>query len=353
MRICVIIFMLLFNSLMIAQTEIAAYPQFSYSDETGFMGGFISFLRFQFDEYPAEIPKQNVTSQILYSFKKQFNFSLMPAYFSRNGIYQIEADLDYRYWPSEFFGVGNTDYDKEGEKFTPQKISSYLQVKRKIARNWYILALSEFYHNELLKTEEGGDLENNSIPGSEDFSLVGFGSGIQFDRRNSTTYPTSGEIIKFSFLGYNSAFSSDYNFMQFNFLASKFFSLTEKQVIALSSKFIYTDTAAPFQKLPHLGEEVRAYPDEIFIDEKMYSLRSEYRIFPWSGKFVEKLGFVFFFDTGQTAAQIDDFSRENIHCSYGVGFRYSVFVEDRFNVRLDVGFCKENSSFEISGGEAF
>jgi len=334
-------------------TDFAFYPQFSYSDETGFMAGIISYFRFQFKDYPPEITRQNITANVVYSAKKQFAFRFMPSLYSRDGKYQLESKFDYDYWPTEFYGVGNKIFDKDPEEYTPQKINFDLRLRRNIKNKWHILALGEYFHSRLVKTEEGGDLEKKEILGSEDYQLVGLGTGLVYDSRSSTSYPTNGSLLDLSFKCYTKALGSDYNFLQFDLIGSKFFSLDSKQVLALTARTILTDRNAPFQKMPHLGMYMRAYNETRFIDQKLINLRAEYRLFPWSSKFFERIGFVLFFDTGQTVAQINDFRLNDMRCSYGAGLRFSVFLEDRFNLRLDFGFCKDDSNFEISGGESF
>jgi len=348
--------LLLFLSLLIpleGKFKIAAYPQFSYADDTGFLAGVISYSRFQFKDFPKHIPKQKVTIQTVYTSKKQLSLMLEPFLFTKDGLYEFETEFTYRHFPSEFYEIGNTNFNAESEKYTSQRFSVDFIVKRKINNSWFLLGLAEFYKSDLTKTQNDGILKEKLVPGSEPFSLVGLGSGLMYDTRNSTTYPTSGELIKFEFNGYNNLFGSDYNFMQFQFVASKYLSLAENHTLAISSNLVFTDDIAPFQKLPHLGDQLRAFPDEIFINKKSYTLRSEYRVFPFSSKILKRLGFVLFFESGEVASEITSFSINNLRCSYGGGLRFTVFKEDRFNLRLDIGFCQENSSFEISGGEAF
>lgn len=333
--------------------KIAAYPQFSYAEDTGFLAGVISYSRFQFKSFPKHIPKQKLTVQAVYTSKKQLSLMFEPFLFTKDGLYEFETEFTYRYFPSEFYEIGNTNFNAESEKYTSQRFSIDFIVKRKIKNSWFLLGLAEFYKSNLAKTQDNGILKEKLVPGSEPFSLVGLGSGIMYDTRNSTTYPTMGEIIKLEFNGYNNLFGSDYNFIQLQFLASKYFSLSENQILAFSSNLIYTDKIAPFQKLPHLGDQLRAFPDEIFINRQSYTFRSEYRVFPFSSKILDRLGFVLFFESGEVASEITNFNINSLRCSYGGGLRFSVFKEDRFNLRLDIGFCQENRSFEISGGEAF
>jgi len=352
--ILLLIILAVFTTNVLAKdTNFAFYPQFSYSDETGFMAGIISYFRFRLDNFPTEIPKQDITTNVVYSAKKQFAFRFMPILYSRDGLYQLEAKFDYDYWPTEFFGVGNKVYDIEPEDYTPQKINFDLRLKRRIKNNWHVLALGEYFNSRLVKTEVGGELEKKEILGSESYHLVGIGSGLVYDSRSSTSYPISGGIMDFSFKVYNKALGSDYNFLQFDLFGSKFVSLDSKQVLAFTARTVLTNRNAPFQKLPHLGMYMRAYNDTRFIDQKLINFRTEYRAFPWSGKFFDRIGFVLFLDAGQTVAQINDFSLSDMKCSYGIGLRFSVFTDDRFNLRLDFGFCKDDSNFEISGGEAF
>ncbi|MDP8269210.1 MAG: BamA/TamA family outer membrane protein [Candidatus Tenebribacter davisii] len=351
--ICIIIVLFSLIIPLEAKFNIAAYPQFSYSEETGFLAGMISYSRFQFNDFPKEIPKQKLTVQAVYTSKKQLSLMFEPFLFTKNGVYEFETEFTYKYFPSEFYDIGNNDFNAESEKYTSQRFSIDLIVKRKIKNAWYLLGFAELYRSNLKKIQEDGILQEQLVPGSEPFSIIGLGSGLMYDTRNSATYPTKGELIKLEFNGYNDLFGSDYNYIQFQFVASKYFSIAENQVFAISSNVTFTDDIAPFQKLPQLGDKLRAYPDEIFINNKLYSLHTEYRVFPFSSKILNRLGFVLFFETGEVASEVRNFSTNNLHCSYGGGFRFSVFTDERFNLRFDIGLCNDHRSFEISGGEAF
>jgi outer membrane protein assembly factor BamA len=351
--LCIIVILFSCINSIEAKFNIAAYPQFSYAEDTGFLAGVISYSRFQFKDYPEDIPKQKLTIQAVYTSKKQFSLRFEPFLFTKNGLYEFETEFEYKYFPTEFYEVGNTNFNAESEKYTSKRYSIDLIMKRKINESWFLLGLAEMYRSKLAKTEADGILVEQSTPGSEPFSLIGLGAGLMYDTRNSATYPTNGDLVKFEFNGYNNLFGSDYNYVQLRFVASKYFSFIDNHVLAISSNMIFTDNIAPFQKLPQLGDQLRAYPDEIFTNEKIYVFRAEYRVFPFSSKVLDRLGFVLFIDSGEVVSEVEDFSISSIRCSYGGGFRFSIFTDERFNLRFDIGFCKDHQNFEISGGEAF
>ena len=98
---------------------------------------------------------------------------------------------------------------------------------------------------------------------------------------------------------------------------------------------------------------MRAITSNLFIDRNAYIFRIEDRFFHWNKGFEKRLGLVLFAEIGEIAPEIYKFNISDIQFNYGFGFRYSFFLEDRMNVRIDIGFGEVKANLSIGSGEVF
>ncbi len=83
--------------------KIAAYPQFSYAEDTGFLAGVISYSKFQFKNFPKHIPKQKLTVQAVYTSKKQLSLMFEPFLFTKETDYMsLKLNLPINIFPPNF-----------------------------------------------------------------------------------------------------------------------------------------------------------------------------------------------------------------------------------------------------------
>lgn len=329
--------------------EFAVFPQFAYSQETAFWGGLITYYRFQ---TTADSTKKNhLDLMTMYTQKKQLQIRFFPKFHLTNLNSELNFNATFMKWPSEFYGINNSDPEAEMSKFTPEMFEFELDWKYIFSKNWFLHFYSDQLHSKIMKREDAAVL--NNIPGNEEYFLSGLGGGISYDSRNSEDFTTRGLFANFQFRAYNSIFGSDYEYEKVSLDLRQFFNLNRNHVLAFQQYFSYRSDTAPFYRLFKLGEYVRSYTDELFLNNHGLAFRAEYRFFPFSGKIGERIGFALFFDTGQGMQDLRDLNFSDFRCSIGAGLRFSIFVEDRFNLRFDYGRCAANSAVDISGGETF
>ena len=371
-----------------AESEIAGYPIFGYENETGFYGGGLVYMRNRPKHFDASIPPNSYYLSMEYSVKKQFLVKFEPIIHFKNGLYTLSLTLNFKKWPSKFYGIGNNslvlshassgvshrqdlDYycvPRQGlgnentlditlidnaEDFTPNEFGCIFDVKQKLYKNWDISLIYDFSYYNITKMKEGGMLSSGEIPGSKGGFNSGLGLQISYDSRNAESYPTKGELLRFRAMSYNKFIGSDYNFDEYTFDLRKYLSFSDKHVIALQGYISLTSKDPPFYSMPHLDKQMRGITPNLHIDKQIAVVRAEYRFFPWENGFFRRMGFVFFTENGQVADEPKKFSIENARSDFGFGLRYSFFTDDRLNLRIDVGFGEEDWNFSISTGEAF
>lgn len=336
-----------------AKPEIAGYPSLGYSNETSFYGGGSVYLRYRSTQFDETVPKNVFYLTTEYSQKKQFSLKFEPEIHLLNGLYTISSKLKFKYWPSNFYGIGNDNNKNNSEKFTSNEFSFILDWQRRISDNLAISLMYDFSKYEIVKMEEDGLLATGSIPGNEDGINSGLGWQISYDKRNAEFYPTRGRLYSFQIMSFNRRSESDFDYNQYNLDLREYFSLSETQVIALQGYFSFIQGDPPFYRMSYLNDHMRGVTANLFIDHHATIIRAEHRFFPWQNGFRNRLGFVIFIETGQVAHEFNEFAIENIKLNYGFGFRFSFFLEDRLNLRLDVGFGEVNGNISMSSREVY
>ncbi len=331
------------------KTEFAVFPQFAYSQETGFWGGLITYYRYSLSDLP-EL-KNHLDLMVMYTQKNQLKLRFFPRFHVPELNSEINFDATFMKWPSEFYGVNNTDPEAEMYEFTPEMFEVLLDWKYDLADNMFLHFYSDQMHNVIIKRENAAIMQN--VSGNEKYFLSGIGSGITFDSRNSQDFASKGYYANFKVQTYRTWLGSDYDYEKLTLDLREFISINQNHVFAFQQFFSSHSAPAPFYRSFKLGEYVRSYRNELFLNNHGIAVRAEYRFFPFKGKIGQRLGFSLFFDTGQGMQNLQDLCLADFRCSFGAGIRFSIFVDDRFNLRFDYGRCKANSAIEISGGETF
>ncbi len=337
----------------LTKPEFALYPQFSYSDETGFSGGPLSFIRFSFKDQTFDDPRSTIQTMIVYSEKKQFSILLMNKLYFPGNIYDLDVELKYKYWPSSFYGIGNDIDPDVYENYTPREYNVIVDLNRKISSIHFASLLFRFSKLKIDKVENDGVLVSETIPGSEPYDVSGLGLRAGIDTRDLINYPTKGFYASIASIIYDEFIGSDYNYIQNTVDLRTFFSIDERQILAGQIIFDYIDGTAPFNELSQLSDGLRTVSSDRYLDNLMLSSRLEYRFFPWDAKYIDRIGFVAFGGIGNVFGTIPDISSENINYNFGGGLRFSLFTEDKFNLRIDYGFSKDGGSISIGAGEEF
>lgn len=331
------------------KSEFAVFPQFAYSQETGFWGGLITYYRYEL--LPDTGQKNHLDLLTMYTQKKQLQIRFIPKFHFTNLNSDLKLNATFMKWPSEFYGIDNSNSQAERFKFTPEISELEIDWIYYLSSLMKLHCYSDILHSVIIKREE--PLLMKDVPGNEKYFISGLGLGISYDGRDAEDFPTQGIFTHCKLLSYRSWLGSDYDYEEITIDVREYLRLSNLHVLAFQQFFSYKSDQSPFYKLFKLGEYVRSYNDELFLNNHGLVFRAEYRFFPFKGKIGKRLGFATFIDLGQGMQRLQELNFSDWRCSYGIGLRISIFVKDRFNLRFDYGSCKADSAFEISGGETF
>ena len=347
------ILLLTICQLLLAKAEYVIYPSLGYSDETGVYAGGLTYLRYDSIENDSTSQKNLIYYSFEVSEKKQYSIHLMPKIHFKNGKYTILTNVKFKHWPSTFYGIGNRHISGAEEQYTKREFDFDIEVVRKVTNTWQAALTYEFSHFQIKEMEEDGLLANSDIPGNEDNVTSGIGFSVSYDKRDSDTYPQNGCLYNFKSILFSDIFASDYNFIRSEIDLRQYLTIFPNQTLAFQSYFSTVSNEVPFNKMSYLDDNMRAVTANKFIDRHSIVFRIENRIFPWSHPLLERFGFVAFLETGEVAGSMEEFSLTGLKLSYGVGFRISFLMNDRLNVRLDIGFGEQNKSLSMGSHEEF
>ena len=347
------ILLLTFYQLLIAKVEYIVYPSLGYSDETGIYAGGLAYLRYSSIKNDSTSQKNLIYFSTEVSEKKQYSIHFMPKIHLNNGKYTVLTNVKFKHWPSTFYGIGNKHISNVEEEYTKREYDIEFEIKKKITNIWQTAFIYEFSHFQIKKLEESGLLAIGDIPGSEDNITSGVGLCLSYDTRDSDTYPQNGCLFNFKSVLFSDIFASDYSFIRSEIDLRQYLSIFPNQTLAFQGYLSTISDEVPFHKMSYLNDNMRAVTANKFIDRHSIVFRIENRIFPWSHPLLERFGFVTFLETGEVARSIEGFSINELKLSYGAGLRISFLMNDRLNVRLDIGFGEQNKSLSIGSREEF
>jgi len=234
-----------------------------------------------------------------------------------------------------------------------QEIKFQSSFKIRFSKKWAIDAFFEMDDYKILKTESTGELKNHSIAGSENCFISGLGFSIIRDSRDNTFYSTSGGYYKFGNIFFEDFLGSDYSFSQHSIDFRRFFPIARGHSFAFQTIFTYTKDEAPFRKLSDLGNKMRGYDSDRFIDNHRFIARSEYRLFPWATRLQQRVGLAFFVETGQVSHNLDAFRFTELKCSGGAGLRFMLLPSEKLTLRIDYAIGNNSSDLILTSQEAF
>jgi len=339
----------LFAIQLIAKVDWAAYPAGGYSDETDLSFGLLAYLRFspKIQDSSKKINSAYFLSK--YTLKKQFLFALNTEIFSNNGKYKLNSNLEFRSWPTTFYGIGNNTNLDNSEKYTPESYSLDFELSKKVFSNLSVSIqtnLSSFQVNKIKNNSELSIYKDRS-------QASALGVGVFWDNRNAQFYPTKGFYGEYKVNFSKDLFFSDYSFTQHFFDFRQFYKLSAKSVLSWQFVGALSSGSVPFFKKYRLDYYMRGIPANLHIDDNFSVLRSEYKIFPLNGHYSQRIGFATFLESGSVFNKLENFQIEDNKINYGFGFRYTIIPEDKLNFRFDVGFGENGHILTIMASEEF
>ncbi|MEM6966498.1 MAG: BamA/TamA family outer membrane protein [Bacteroidota bacterium] len=323
-------------------------PLIYFTPETRWGFGAGAFLSFRLKGQGKEVPPSQLQFGVAYTLEKQFLSYFPFQLFLKDGKLKLYGELGYYRYVYRYYGNGSESRTSDEEfysvNFPRVRWNALYRFHPKIFAGFRYF-MDDF---DIQEVEEDGILATQNILGSEGGLVSALGLVANYDSRDDIFYPSRGSIIELSGMWNANALGSDFNFQKIILDAAGYFSLKEKNILALNLYAEFTLGDAPFNQLALLGgtRRMRGYFEGRFRDDHFLTFQSEYR-FP----VFKRLKGAVFGSVGSIGSQADSFERS--FWAAGVGIRIGISKTEKVNLRLDYGFGKNTSGFYLTIGEAF
>jgi hypothetical protein len=324
-----------------------ALPIVAYTPETSFMFGATGIGYYNRDPKNKNSVQDTIQLSGIYTLKNQFMGMFRTDFYPVNEKVQTTLFLAANKSPEVFFGIGDSNSDKNKEKYLKEDIKFRAFMGLAINKGIYLGPVFDLWKMDLKKKESGGMLENDNIEGSQGIEKLGFGIRLLADRRDGTFYPLSGFLTEIKVLRYGLQDS----FVNFSIDHRHYFNVFKEHVLAF--QFIYNigAGAVPFQMMAPLGGEemLRGYYKGSYLDKCMVAGQVEYR-FPIYWRFEATA----FFAAGNVAPKPLSFDPERTAFAGGLGLRLMLDRREKIPIRFDVAVNRDGKfSYYLSIMQAF
>lgn len=327
-----------------------ALPILFYTPETKLALGAGAMYYWRPKDVSIDSRPSNVSATGMYTQLKQWDFVIAPDLFFKNEEYRVEGLLNARKFVDKFYGIGNDNPVENEENYTTRSFMYYVRFQKRVFSDLHLAFQHEYQYNNVVESDEGGQLESGEIPGSEPSRISGFSLILNWDSRDNLFAPYRGIWWEVSAAIFRKGIGSDYSFERYNLNLRSYIPTFPRQVLALQLYGNFINGDAPFQILPFLGglNFMRGYYQGRFRDKHAIILQSEYRLPVWW-----RFGAVVFASAGDVVPKLDRFKLSNLKITYGVGLRIAIDPKERLNLRLDLAWADDSSGFYFTVIEAF
>jgi outer membrane protein assembly factor BamA len=172
---------------------------------------------------------------------------------------------------------------------------------------------------------------------------------IQYDSRDSETYPRRGWLVTGRAMNYRKSLGSDFDAETFKLAVNRYMTVRDRDVLAVRGMIRATNGDAPFFLQSTFGgkTDLRGYPSGRFRDRMMYALQGEYR---WQVS--DRWVFTGFAGFGEVADSFGDMG-ENVLPAAGMGARFILSTKHEVGLSADFAVGNDGAEFYFGVGEAF
>jgi hypothetical protein len=346
-------FKLRFDSTLIDRiTQKRSYllaPQLDRSPETGFLTGIYYLQLFKIGR-DTNARTSNIETTLSYTQNNQFVAEVNNTLLFPGEKYFLRGTTVYRDFSEYFYGIGNSTKDADAELIRFDNVQFTQRLTRVMAP--HVFAGIQYQYNLVanLRYPAGGMLDTGHIAGNRGSQTSGAGLLFLYDSRDNVINSYKGFYLDVSNYINRKEIGSQYNYNNFTVDARKFIELWPRNVLCLQGLFIYNDSHAPFRQLAEMGGDVmmRGIYVGRFRDNDLMACQAEYRFPVWRW-----LGFCVFGGLAEVADELNHFSMDGIHYTYGAGVRVMFIKHERVNIGVDVGLGNNTSGVYFGSGESF
>jgi hypothetical protein len=185
-------------------------------------------------------------------------------------------------------------------------------------------------------------------------TLTAIGAKLTRDTRPNRFYPTSGTFFNFTSDFFSQGLGSKYSFQSYRSAFDKFWSVSDRQVIAYDANFCATSGEPPFYGNCIYGtrSELRGYTAGRYFTRYALATQAEYRLV-----LPKRFGLVAFGGVGGVIPGGNQLSQRRQDSQFlpagGGGVRFLLSQKYHVNLRADIAQGRDGHTFAMGVGEAF
>jgi outer membrane protein assembly factor BamA len=314
-------------------TSLIVFPIAFYAPETR-LGGALAGGYYR--HFPERDRPSALEVQILYTQRAQYAVSGKLSHWLKRLSGFGSLGISAGEFPDQFYGVGNGARETDMEKFSARTFSAEGEANREIAPHLRLGGLAGWAKQSMLATDSGGSLRRGAVTGAGSWMGIRLAPRLAFDSRNSTYFPTTGELATFTVGAASRYLGGDFDFGDMQVDARKYLAVPGG-VLALQGVATAMWGEIPFPMLAKVGgsEMLRGYYQGRYRDRDLACLQSEYRFRLW-----RSLGGAAFASAGAIADGPARLAEAPLRYGYGGGLRYRL-NDEGVNLRADMAFPRE------------
>lgn len=332
------------------QIEVAVIPSIGYSPETRWYYGGNATALFKINKEDTVARTSNASFDAMYTQNRQAYIGIEYNLFLKNEGYLLRGINEWIDFNLDYYGIGPRS-PNIAETFDYRQLTFDNTLFKKLNGKNFIGVGYRYSLWETLASQQGGLLETDN----PEHYQKSISSGLMFtyllDSRDNIVNTFKGGMLNVSFTMNNKLLGATANNPNVNIEASSFYKVNKhNHILALHALGNFNFGEVPFAEYSILGSEnmKRGYYSGRYRDKQFAAIQAEYR-FP----IYKRLGMVVFGAMGDVASTISSFEWQTIKFSGGAGMRFTLFKEERLNLRLDYGLTNQSGFMYIGVGEAF
>ncbi len=326
----------------------AVLPAVFYLPEWGFSATGAALLYFQMDDRSAKKSEMRLEGTV--TSRGGYSASIKPKIWLDGGKYKLYTRLSVSHRPREFFGFGNDTPSSAEETYDSRYFAAWPQVSRQLTQKIRLGLTGMVKHNELIEVESDGLLAQGNIPGTGTTLTTGMGLRLEYDTRDSTYAPRSGELLSTQLSVFSDVLGGDFNFISYRIDLRHYIGLPYGHVVGLHARSEHRFGTAPFFENSRAGGKrlLRGMVKGRYNDNHLAGAQVEYRL-----PVFWRVGMVGFAGVGRVANRLDEFDLSGWKYSVGTGLRFAARPDDGVNIRADMGYSDGEINFYLDILEAF
>lgn len=325
-----------------------ALPGLNYSPERGL--AVAASVLYYFRNGGADERPSRVGTEAGISWGKRGEVSITPDLWLFHERLNLSGSALLSYFDYGYFGIGNDTSTGDREDYTAGRAGARPEAVVRLFGDFFAGALYDYRYQRITEVDDGGELDMDTVAGSDGGVLSGFGAILRYDSRDNSFQPRAGGIVTVSPRHYDENLGSDSNFSRLVLDASWFFGLRGAHVIGLDGRVDLRRGDPPFDHMSMAGGRrlLRGMLEGRFRDNHYAAAQAEYRFPVWW-----RFSGVVFGGAGRVADTIDEFDLTGVKYSVGSGVRFAVKPEERINLRFDAAVAQDEFNMYFGIGEAF